>query len=252
MSELVRHGSQHAVARPTRLGTQGPDISGRGLQEDQWSGAVLDLSDAHLTVDTANAVASAVTDETGVRQRNDSKYYRLRIGWVAYPQAVIVARLEQPLKRAADSKLHTDGPYQLVSTKRFDATGPATRRTGSVPSDTPADHTGPGTTAPEVDPRLQRRFGQGFQTLAFLPATIRRGVIARIQQASVFTGLAVRHHNGDRHEVSLLGLYPSGAIVLTATTHRDTTAWQSDQYLYTWVQNREQLPAGDRPQLPRF
>jgi len=260
VSELIRRGSGRAVARPSGSGAQRRDISGRSLQEDQWDGAVLDLADANLSVDTANLVASAVTDESGARRRSDGTYYRLRIGWVAYPQAVIVARLEQPLKRNTDGKLHTTGPYQLVSTQRYEANGPATRRSGSVPADAPADRAdvggggggGGGATVPEDDPTLHRRFSQGFQTLAFLPSTIRRGVIARIQQASVFTGQALRYDNGDRHEVSLLGLYPSGAVVLAASTHRDTTTWQTNQYLYTWVQNREQLPAADRrTQLPR-
>jgi hypothetical protein len=233
---------QHDDARPR------PVIAGRALHEDTWAGTVITIADLGLAVDITGALASAVTDEAGVRRRPNGTYYRLRIGWVAYPQAVVVVRLEQALQRAEGGKLHTAGPYRVASTDSYTATSPATCRSGAVPSDPPASPASAAAgSAVGADQGLQHtRFQRGFETLAFLPSTVRSGVLARIRNASVFAGQTIRYDAGDRYELALLGLYPGGAVVVSATTHRDTTDWQTDQYVYAWAEDHEQLAAGAR------
>jgi len=72
----------------------------------------------------------------------------------------------------------------------------------------------------------------------------------RLRNASVFTGQAVRYDNGDRFEVHVLGMYDTGAVVVAATTHRDTAGRQTDQYVYERQPSRAQLGQGDRRRPP--
>jgi len=225
------------------------DVESRRLVDDTWDGAVLGLADVGLTLDTTNAVASAVTSEQGVRRRANGTYFRLRHGWVAYPTSIIVIRFEQELRRWPDGKLHTVGDYQQASTQTYQAVSPAVRRTGAVTEDAGPSDQAPGARA-AIDQRLRRRFQVGFDTLAFLPTKIRKGVIARLRNVSVFTGQAVRYDNGDRFEVQLLGLYDTGAVVVAATTHRDTISWQTDQYVYEWQSSRAELGQRGSRRLP--
>ncbi len=69
----------------------------------------------------------------------------------------------------------------------------------------------------------------------------------RLRNASVFTGQAVRYDNGDRFEVHVLGMYDTGAVVVAATTHRDTADRQTDQYVYERQPSRAQLESGRPP-----
>lgn len=256
MNELIRRtgggrgvGKPHASAGPT------PDIGGRALNDTSWNGAILELPDAGLSVDTTASVASAVTDESGVRRRPDGTYYRLRIGWVAYPSTILVSRCMQELRRGQDGKLHTVGPYVPTGPDRYDAVAPASHRQGVVPGDPPLP---PGAAGQSDSPagsdhqKMEKTFQRGFETLAFLPSKVRRGVLARLKSPTLFTGHAIQYNDGDRYELAVLGLYESGAVVVSATTHRDTTSWNTSQFVYEWPRDYGQLASGGgRPTLPR-
>lgn len=201
------------------------DVESRRLVDDTWDGAVLGLADVGLTLDTTNAVASAVTSEQGVRRRANGTYFRLRHGWVAYPTSIIVIRFEQELRRWPDGKLHTVGDYQQASTQTYQAVSPAVRRTGAVTEDAGPSDQAPGARA-EIDQRLRRRFQVGFDTLAFLPTKIRKDVIARLRNVSVFTGQAG---------------------MTTVTGSRSSYSACTTRALLSWRPQRTGTPSAGRP-----
>lgn len=227
MTGLVRRSSG-----PVFHGLPGDETGSRNLADADWGGAPIQIDALGVALPTnlGARVASAVTTDPRVRRRG-TRHYRLRIGWLAGAQGVVVVRLEQDLLALPDGRFRAQGAYRHAETETYLAVETPGRRVGDVPMDA----------SRAVDAELGGTHEPALDEIAFLPAKVRRSFVGRVRSPRYFSAEALEWNGGQRHTVSGLRLDDREACVVQAAHHRDTTHWVVELVTYRLRADRAQL-----------
>lgn len=234
-----------ADATPTAFG------SSRAVEDVEWAGVVLRFDDlpglgAHHRA--AGVVAEAVMSDQLVRRSGTpSRSFRLRVAFRAWPDRIVVVRLEQPLVPQPDGRLRVGGPYRTVEITEYRAREHSVRRVGDVPVDR-AGGSGSGTVSSGLG--CDRASEYASQQVAFLPSQVRRSLYARAPRPTSFIAEALKFADRGHYTVQALRMDDREAVVMRASLQVGADSWQVEQL--TFVMG-ESAAISHRPlkQLPR-
>lgn len=257
MSDLERRPEQVANVLVPNGGQRLPssrDLAGGGLtvSDVDWTGEVVELSDLDTAFPPTDwELANAVVDDGLVRRRG-AAYYRRRVAWSARWGEVVVATCEQSVAPQPDGRFRAIGAYRTVSLDQHQVISPCGTRRGEVPVDG-TGHSGSVDAWPadvrasdDAHGREGKSFRQAHETVAMLPAAVRRSIFARATPPTVFAAQAIRRLDSGTVTVSALRLRDDEAIAVIGSLQGGAAAWQVEQRTYRF-NDAPRLAGGRRP-----
>lgn len=172
-----------------------------------------------------------------------------RVGWQATPTLIIITTAERELAKGADGKMRPSGEWLIESRKTYrNLDGAAQKRTGTVKDDSTPTAPTVAAAVPQAAPAAQGTpnarpaaqqdsFPEGTFALGFLPAEVRRSVIARVPEPTVFDGTSLQFQDPNtgeptRNEVNVIRMDEKVAVVVQAVRKPGEDAWSVSQASY--------------------
>jgi hypothetical protein len=191
------------------------------------------------------------TIASGVRQlakprRSNGRVVLRRIGWRATPDAVVITTAEQELQPRGEKRYAPSGPWQIEQRETYrNRSGKAEKRVGAVPVDDPPNaasstgHEAPPGPGDGIQAEVANRFPEGAEALSFLPRAVRASVIGLIPTPTLFDGTVLEFSDTgsgqlSHHEVNVLRMTRSAAVVVRAKRLPGADTWDVSQAAYTF------------------
>lgn len=231
-SDLAIRTATSAVGAP-RPSQPASSLSTEGLSFDQPALGWHDLPAAALKLaPDAGVVSEVVTQLSGARKLADGRLVQERIGYRATTGKLVLVTAERTLTRRPDGKLAPTGPWSLTQSETHTASAPVTRRTGTVSPG--VLHTATSSTA--AGPGPSRAHASGVDSEAWLPSSVRAGLVKTVPTPSVHIGaflLWTLGVGGGEPIVDVLRLGGDrGVVVRAVRPDRPDADWRVSQLTY--------------------
>ena len=170
--------------------------------------------------------AFVARQEPKLRRRGDQVVQR-RIGW-GVGRNLTLSLVHRPVKRDG-AVYRPSGSWSLA--ERLTWSGPATRTGGSAKVDTVSSSTTSADGGSDLYDDEATRFPEGGDALAYLPASVRRSVYARVVAPTHFDGKIVQFDDETLHVV-VIRANATVAVGLSAKLPKGGDTWDVAMYAY--------------------
>jgi hypothetical protein len=192
-----------------------------------------------------NELIASCLEELHKPRRNRGRVVQRRVGWLAYPDRVVVTTVERELRQTQERRYAPAGPWLIEQRLTYrHAGGRGSRRRGQVRADSeqqsgpqgPAGAAGGEHVGGDPEKKLEAVFPTGTYVFRFLPRPVRESMVARVPQPTFYLGYIIQrqdeHGDPSRYAVDLLRMSAERAVVVHAELPVGAPEWQVTQVDY--------------------
>ena len=228
MTGLVRRSSNGPVSpAPTNDGgvsTAELTFDGTGPRWEEMPAHV----QAAATIGGPQAAAEVDTGPPGRARHRDGLYWQPWTVWAARRDGICLIRVRRMMSRLNGKRFKPTGELVVEAVEERRAVEPPARRRATIPVlETETSGESGSLFSPGADTS-----DEGLHALGYLPAAVQHEVLTDVTASSYSHGCLWQHYSSEelpvRHEISLLRLGVSAAVVVVATKETATLPVGSD------------------------